>query len=83
MKLIKDFGIRAWLATLSGIAYYSLLFLVFLRLSDKMTFETVVALLGSAGAPFLMAMTAYFAQRTNPPPGNGPTSAPTSTTPGG
>ena len=71
MKLLKDFGIRAWLATLSGVAYYGLLFLVFLRMADKLNFETVVALLGSAGAPFLMAMTGYFAQRTNQPPANG------------
>ena len=71
MKLKNDFGIRAWLATLSGMAYYGLLFLVFIKMADKLTFETVVALLGSAGAPFLMAMTAYFAQRTNQPPNNG------------
>jgi len=71
VKLFEDFGVRAWLATLSGLAYYGLLFLVFMKMADKMTFETIVALLASAGAPFLMAMTAYFAQSrppTNQPP---------------
>lgn len=65
LKLVKDFGIRAWLATLAGLGYYGLLFLVFNKLADKMTFEIVITLLGSAGAPFLMAMTGYFAQRGN------------------
>lgn len=65
LKLVKDFGIRAWLATLAGLGYYGLLFFVFLKLSDTMTFEIVVTLLGSAGAPFLMAMTAYFSQHKN------------------
>ena len=65
LKLVKDFGIRALLATLAGMAYYGLLFLVFLKMSDKMTFEIIIALLGSAGAPFLMAMTAYFSQHNS------------------
>ena len=61
-KLAKDFGVRAWLATIAGVAYYGLLFLVFIRMADKLTFEIIIALLAAAGAPFLTAMTAYFAQ---------------------
>lgn len=74
IKLFEDFGVRAWLATLSGLCYYGLLFLIFTRMADKLTFETIVALVGGAAGPFLMAMTAYFAQSrppANQPPNNG------------
>ncbi len=73
MKLWNDFGVRAWLATLAGGAYYGLLFLVFIKLADKLTFEIITALLAGAAAPFMMAMTAYFAQSGR---GNGGTPTP-------
>ncbi len=68
-KLFQDFGVRAWLATLAGGCYYGLLFLVFIKLADKLTFEIIIALLGGAAAPFLMAMTGYFSQSRPPTSG--------------
>ena len=77
MKLINDFGVRAFLATMAAIGYYFPLIYVFIKF--PLSTETMLALLSAAGAPWLLAMGFYFGNHiafmTNSKNGN--TSPPT------
>ena len=72
MKLTKDFGVRALLAIIAAIGYY--VPLVFIFLSYELSTETMLALLGAASSPWLLAMGFYFGTRApeNPPVTPGP-----------
>lgn len=68
MKLKKDFGVRALLATIGAIGYYGSIGFVLARYPLSIT--EVVAILGMAQAPFLSIVAFYFATRNNPPTGS-------------
>ena len=61
MKLIKDFGVRAFLATIAAIGYYVPLVYIFIKFS--LTVEIMLALISAASAPWLLAMGFYFGSR--------------------
>jgi len=61
MKLLKDFGVRALLATIAASAFYILLSFAFFLFRASLDMATLVALIGMAQAPFLAAMAFYFA----------------------
>lgn len=68
MKLTKDFGVRALLAIIAAVGYYVPLIFTFIHFD--LTTETMLALLGVANAPWLLAMGFYFGSRV---PNNGAT----------
>lgn len=63
MKLIKDFGVRAFLATIAAVGYYTPLIYIFVKFT--LSTETTLALISAAGAPWLLAMGFYFGNRTS------------------
>ncbi len=75
MKLSKDFGVRALLALIAALGYYIPLIYVVTRFS--LAAETMLAILGAASAPWLLAMGFYFgshiAGKENPPGPEAPT----------
>jgi len=58
MKLVKDFGVRALLATIAGVGFYGILFYVIATMELDIT--TIIALVGLANSPWLMAVGFYF-----------------------
>lgn len=69
MRIIKDFGVRALLAIIAAVGYYVPLVFVFIKFD--ITTETMLALLGAASSPWLLAMGFYFGTKTSSePPGN-------------
>ena len=66
MKLSKDFGVRALIATLAGVGYYGSI--GYVLVTSHLDFVSVIAILGMAQAPFLSAVAFYFATRNQTPP---------------
>ena len=62
LKLLKDFGVRALLATIAAIGFYGLLALVLIKYPLDTT--TLIALIGLAQAPLLAALAFYFGSKT-------------------
>ena len=62
MKLIKDFGVRALLATIGGLGFYALLGVILVKY--ELDLVTVVAIIGIAQAPWMAAISFYFATRS-------------------
>ncbi|GEM_PF-6136336 len=60
-KIVKDWGVRATLATLTVLPYEILLFFLAARVS--LTPEFAMALLGAGQAPAMLALGFYFGQR--------------------
>lgn len=58
MKLAKDFGVRALLATIAGLGFYAVL--LFVLITMELDLATVLALISLANAPWLMAIGFYF-----------------------
>lgn len=58
MKLITDFGVRALLATIGGLGFYGLL--GFILFKYELDLPTIIAIIGIAQAPWMMALGFYF-----------------------
>lgn len=58
MKLIKDFGVRALLATIGGLGFYTLLGFILARY--ELDLPTIIAIIGIAQAPWMLALGFYF-----------------------
>lgn len=68
LKLLKDFGVRALLATIAAVGFYGLLTLVIIKY--PLDTATLIALIGLAQAPLLAALAFYFGSKitnTQPP----------------
>lgn len=61
MKLIKDFGVRALIALVSGLGGYGAL--IYVLVSKDLDTATIVAIVGLALAPFSAAIGFYFGER--------------------
>lgn len=57
-KLAKDFGVRALLATIGGVGFYTLIGFILARY--ELDLATVIAIIGLAQAPWMMALGFYF-----------------------
>lgn len=62
MKLGKDFGVRALLATIGGVGFYTVLGVALIRF--ELDLPTIIALIGLAQAPWLAAIAFYFGTRS-------------------
>lgn len=62
MKLLKDFGVRALLATIGGIGFYVLLAFIVTRYT--LDLPTIIALIGLAQSPWMLALGFYFGTRS-------------------
>ena len=58
MKLYKDFGVRALLATIGGLGFYVLL--GFILFKYELDIATVIAIIGLAQSPWMLALGFYF-----------------------
>lgn len=58
MKLIKDFGVRALLATIGGLGFYTLL--GFILVKYELDLPTIIAIISIAQAPWMLALGFYF-----------------------
>lgn len=58
MKLTKDFGVRALLATIGGAGFYLVLGIILT--TYEFDLSTVIAIVGLAQAPWMMALGFYF-----------------------
>lgn len=58
MKLLNDFGVRALLALIGGIGFYAIILYVLATM--QMEVAQVIALVGLAQAPWMMAIGFYF-----------------------
>ncbi len=58
MKLVKDFGVRALLATIGGVGFYTALLLVMFKYD--LDLPTLLALIALAQAPWMLALGFYF-----------------------
>jgi hypothetical protein len=69
MKLIKDFGVRALLASLALVAFEAivLIVIVFLWRDKALTVEAATALVAAAQAPAMLAVGWYFGTRSGQP----------------
>ena len=63
MKLIKDFGVRALLATIGGLGFYALLGFVLARY--ELDLPTIIAIIGIAQSPWMMALGFYFGTKVS------------------
>ena len=61
MKLVNDFGVRALLASIGGIGFYALLGFVLVRY--QLDLPTVIAVIGMAQSPWMLALGFYFGTR--------------------
>ena len=61
MKLTQDFGVRALLATIGGLGFYVML--GFILVKFELDLSTVIALVGLAQSPWVMALGFYFGTR--------------------
>ena len=66
MKLVKDFGVRALLATIALGSYELLLLLVAILV--PFDFKDAILLLSAGQAPAMLALGFYFGQRSNGAP---------------
>lgn len=71
MKLKKDFGVRALLATIGAIGFYAIVLIVLFKF-DLSTAQ-IIALVSTAQAPWMLAIGFYFgtrsvSQNNTPPP---------------
>ena len=58
MKIIKDFGVRALLATIGGLGFYGLL--GFILAKFELDLSTIIAIIGIAQSPWMLALGFYF-----------------------
>ena len=58
MKLVKDFGVRALLATIGGLGFYTLLGFILARY--ELDLSTIIAIIGLAQSPWMLALGFYF-----------------------
>ncbi len=68
-RLWGDLGVRAMLAILAAAGYYGPLIWVLVKYS--LPVEVVVALIGAANAPWMVALGFYFGSRTQTPTDHG------------
>ena len=66
MKLSKDFGVRALLATIGGIGFYTIVIYVLIRV--QLDVAQVIAIVSMAQAPWMMALGFYFGTKAGTPP---------------
>lgn len=67
-KLAKDFGVRALLATIGGVGFYALL--LYILMKYDLDLPTVLAIVGLAQTPWMLALGFYFGSRSGQPPNN-------------
>jgi len=68
MKLWNDFGVRALLATIGGVGFYTIVIYVLMRV--QLNVAQIIAIVSMAQAPWMMALGFYFGTRSsqqNPP----------------
>jgi hypothetical protein len=65
VKLLKDFGVRALLATIAAVGFYGLLGCGLFLFRASLDLVTLVAVLGLAQSPFMAAIAFYFATRAS------------------
>lgn len=61
MKLLKDFGVRALLATIGGVGFYTVLGVILAKY--QLELSTVIAIIGLAQSPWMLALGFYFGTR--------------------
>ena len=62
MKLVKDFGVRALLATMGAIGFYALIIIVLFRF--QLDVSHVITIITLAQAPWMMAIGFYFGTKS-------------------
>ena len=58
MKLIKDFGVRALLATIGGVGFYVIAIWVLVNIT--LDVSQLIAIISMAQAPWMLALGFYF-----------------------
>lgn len=61
-KLKNDFGVRALLATIGGAGFYGVL--IFILARYELDLATIIALIGLAQSPWMLALGFYFGLKT-------------------
>jgi len=58
MKLFTDFGVRALLATIGGLGFYTIV--VYVLMTVPLDVAQIIAIIGLAQAPWMLALGFYF-----------------------
>ena len=69
MKLVKDWGVRATLATIALVFFEAIAIIILLEFDVNI--EVALAILGVVQAPAMLGLGFYFGQRTGQPPSQG------------
>ena len=83
MRLIRDFGVRAWLASIALLGFEAFMFMVTVLLykAALLNVEVALSLVVTAGSSPLMAMAFYFGMRAGQQPPTPPAPPPPGGTP--
>jgi hypothetical protein len=66
MKLLQDFGVRALLATIGGLGFYVIV--IYVLMAFSLDIAQIIAIVGFAQAPWMLALGFYFGTQINKPP---------------
>jgi len=65
MKLWEDFGVRALLAVVAGLGFYAMI--GYILVNYELDLSTIIAIVGLANSPWLLALGFYFGTQVNKP----------------